>query len=186
MKILIADDESIIRMGLKSMLQELGHTVFAARDGRDALDQARRYNPDLAILDIQMPKTNGLQAAKAMHRANPIPIILLTANSDAEMIEQASELPIQAYLVKPVRGSAELAATIAVSTKRFQDQQAEAAQRAKAEQRLETRILLDRAKAILIKNGLSETDAFAAIQKQSRDERRTMRDVALKILADAR
>ena len=102
MRILIAEDESIIRMGLKSMLQEMGHEVFAAADGREALQLARHYLPDLAILDIKMPKTDGLQAAKTLARTQPMPILLLTAFSQQDLVDQATELPIQGYLVKPI------------------------------------------------------------------------------------
>ena len=181
MKILIADDESLIRMGLKSMLRELGHDVLTAKNGRDALQQAREHTPDLAILDIRMPLTNGLDAARAMVKTRPIPIIMLTAFGDADLVEQASELPIQGYMIKPVR-SAELSATITVATKRFQDQQAEIAKREKAEQRLEDRILVDRAKSKLMKGGMSEEDAFKRIQQIARDKRVTLGAVAQAIL----
>jgi response regulator NasT len=181
MKILIADDESIIRMGLKSMLQEMGHVVFAARNGRDALQQARTYKPDLAVLDIRMPLTSGLDAAKAMYRVRPLPIILLTAYSDETLIDRATSLPIHAYLIKPVK-TAELAAAIAVATKRFQDQQTETTRRQKAEDKLESRKTIDRAKGKLMAQGMSEEAAYNAIQQLARDTRQTMREAAEHIL----
>ena len=126
MRILIADDESIIRMGLKSILQELGHEVLAATNGREALEMARRHRPDLAIFDIKMPFTDGLQAAKALSRTHPMPILLLTAFSEQDLIDKATDLPIHGYLIKPIKPE-ELAAAIAVAHKRFADNQALAA-----------------------------------------------------------
>ncbi|VAW43214.1 hypothetical protein MNBD_CHLOROFLEXI01-3636, partial [hydrothermal vent metagenome] len=103
MRILIADDESIIRMGLKSILQELGHEVLTAVNGREALEMARRHHPDLAILDIKMPYTDGLQAAKVLARSQPLPILLLTAFSEQDLIDKATDLPIHGYLIKPIK-----------------------------------------------------------------------------------
>ena len=82
MRILIADDEAIIRMGLKKMLGDLGHEVLTAVNGREALKMAERYQPDLAILDIKMPYTDGLQAAQTLERKQPMPVLILTAFSE--------------------------------------------------------------------------------------------------------
>src|SRR5690606_7084201 len=111
LRILIADNEPIIRMGLKAMLQEMGHSVTAANNGREALRMARNHNFDLAILDVKMPFTDGLQAAATLSRESPLPIILLTAFSERDLVEKASDLPIQGYLVKPVQPG-QLAAAI--------------------------------------------------------------------------
>ncbi len=123
MRILIADDESIIRMGLKAMLQGMGHEVLTAVNGREALRMAQQHRPDLAILDIKMPFTDGLQAARTLSQQNPLPIILLTAFSESELIEKATDLPIHGYLVKPIQ-EGDLAAAIAVARKRFTEAQA--------------------------------------------------------------
>ena len=120
MKVLVADDESIIRMGLKSMLQEMDYAVITARDGQEALQKAIKYQPDVAVLDIQMPKTNGLQLAKALNKHFPLPIIFLTAFAQDELIDRATDLNVQGYLIKPVK-SAELRATIQIACKRFRD-----------------------------------------------------------------
>ncbi|WP_420628762.1 ANTAR domain-containing response regulator [Candidatus Leptofilum sp.] len=181
MRILIADDESIIRMGLKSILQGLGHEVLAAVNGREALEMARRHRPDLAILDIKMPYTDGLQAAKTLARTQPMPILLLTAFSEQDLIEKASNLPIQGYLIKPVEPEA-LSAAISVATKRFQDSQALKAEAGKLADALETRKLLDKAKARLMATGLSEEEAYKTIQKQARDGRISLRAAATAIL----
>ena len=183
MKVLIADDESIIRMGLKSMLQELGHIVFAARNGQEALAQAKEYQPDLAILDIRMPGMDGLQVVKELYNIQPLPIIMLTAYSGETLVEKASNLPIQAYLIKPIKSSAELMATIAIATKRFNDQQTEIDKRESAERRLEERQLISQAKIILVQTRhWTEEESHAHIQQLARDEGRTMKAVAYEII----
>lgn len=181
MLVLIADDEPIIRLGLQSMLEEMGHRVITAANGREALQQAKRHLPDMAILDIKMPYTDGLQAAATLSRDLPMPILLLTAFSDKELIEQATDLPIQGYLVKPVRPG-ELAATMSVAVKRFTESQLLQAQSSKLEEKLETRILVDRAKGRLMASGMSEEAAYQALQRQARESRRSMRHVALEII----
>src|SRR5690606_20826935 len=126
MLILIADDESIIRLGLKSILEGLGHQVIAATNGREAIRMAERQQPDLAILDIQMSYTDGLQAARAIVGNRPLPILILTAFSEQDLIDKATDLPIQGYLVKPVEPEA-LGAAITVAVKRFAESRALAA-----------------------------------------------------------
>jgi AmiR/NasT family two-component response regulator len=181
MLVLIADDEPIIRLGLQSILEEMGHQVITAANGREALQQAKRHLPDMAILDIKMPYTDGLQAAATLSRDLPMPILLLTAFSDKELIEQATDLPIQGYLVKPVRPG-ELAATMSVAVKRFTESQLLQAQSSKLEEKLETRILVDRAKGRLMASGMSEEAAYQTLQRQARESRRSMRHVALEII----
>jgi two-component system, response regulator PdtaR len=184
MRILIAEDESIIRLGLKAMLQEMGHEVVMAANGREALDQARRQRPDLAILDIKMPLSNGLQVAAALSRSRPLPILLLTAFSEQDLVEQAAELPIHGYLIKPVE-PAELAAAMAVAAKRFAEKEALAAQAAELEETLTTRKLIDRAKGRLMAGGLSEEAAYRALQQRARRQRQTMRQVCEALLRSA-
>lgn len=181
MRILIADDESIIRLGLRAMLADMGHQVVAASDGREALRQVRMAAPDLAILDIQMPFTDGLQAAETIARLHPLPVIILTAFSQQDLIERASDLPIHGYLIKPVAERA-LAAAIAVAAKRFGEQQALISRAVALEESLETRKLVERAKARLIRQGLSEEEAHNEIRRRARSQRRSVRAVALAIL----
>lgn len=182
MRVLIADDESIIRLGLRSMLREMGHEVLAAANGREALEMARNHPVDLAILDIKMPFTDGLQAAKTLARLSPLPIIMLTAYSDQELINKATDLPIHGYLVKPVQ-KGDVAAAIAVAVKRFQEaQQLQQKSDALADQ-LETRKLLDRAKACLMeRQNLSEDEAYHTIQTVARQQQQTIRQVVEAIL----
>ena len=185
LRILIADDEPLIRLGLKAMLTELGHQPLVAGNGREALQLARRQRPDLAILDIKMPYTDGLQAARTLSRTQPLPILLLTAFSDQALIQEATDLPIHGYLVKPV-SEGELAAAIAVALKRFADAQRLAAEVGQLETKLTTRLLVDRAKAKLMAAGLDEAGAFQAIQRRARTSRRTMAEVARAILQEDR
>ena len=181
MKILIADDESIIRLGLKSMLQQMGHEVIAAMNGREALQMARSQRTDLAILDVKMQLTDGLQVAQALGRAQPMPVLLLTAYSDQELIARAAELPIHGYLVKPVQ-PADLMAAIAVAVKRFAEAAALRQRAAQLEEQLESRRLIDRAKGELMAAGMSEADAYRTIQSRARQQGCTMRQIAEAIL----
>jgi AmiR/NasT family two-component response regulator len=181
LRILVADDESIIRMGLRAMLGALGHEVALASNGREALQLARTQSFDLALLDIHMPLTDGLEAAKVIARKHPMPILLLTAYSEQDLIERAAQLPIQGYLVKPVT-ERELAAAIEVALARFADAQAAARENAELRESLETRKLVERAKAALIQRGLSEDEAYRAIQRRARDARVSMREAAEEVL----
>ncbi|MCP4359535.1 MAG: response regulator [Chloroflexi bacterium] len=181
MRILIADDESIIRMGLKGMLNEMGHEVVAARNGREAIQMAQRHQPDLAILDIKMPYTDGLQAAKTISHNQTIPILLLTAFSEQDLIEKATDLPIQGYLIKPIKPE-ELTAAIAIASKRHEDVLTLQQRANKLEDALATRKLIDRAKGKLMAGGLSEEEAYRTIQQCARDGRQSMRQATLAIL----
>jgi response regulator NasT len=181
MKILIADDEGIIRMGLQKMLRNMGHDVLAATNGREALQMARTHRPDFAILDIQMPFTDGLQAAKTLSQTQPLPILILTAFSDRDMMEKAANLPIHGYLIKPIQANA-LEAAIIVAVKRFTEQQALQEQATKLEKTLALRKIIDKAKGILMGQGMTEQEAYLHLQKQARDENTTIVVVARGII----
>ena len=182
LKIIVADDESIIRLGLRAMLADLGHEALLAANGREALNLARSSSPDLAILDIEMPLTDGLEAARVIARKHPMPILILTAYSQQDLIQQAAQLPIQGYLVKPVK-ERDLAAAIEVAVARFENSQAAARESAELRESLEARKLVERAKAVLTRNGMSEEEAYLTIQRQARERRITMRQAAESILA---
>lgn len=182
MLILIADDESIIRLGLKSMLETLGHQVLAATNGREAVRMAERQRPDLAILDIKMPYTDGLQAARAITAEHPLPILILTAFSEQDLIDKATDLPIQGYLIKPVEPEA-LNAAISVAVKRFTEQRALLTRTTQLEADLATRKLIDRARGKLMQSGLSEDEAYRIIQERARRERQTLAAAAAAVLA---
>lgn len=182
MLILIADDESIIRMGLKSMLEVMGHQVLAATNGREAIRIVERQHPDLAILDIRMPYTDGLHAARSIMATCPIPILFLTAFSEQDLIARATDLPIQGYLIKPIQPD-ELSAAITLAVKRFAESRALAEQAAQLEAELAARKLIDRAKGRLMQEGLSEEEAYRSIQERARRERITLAAAAAAVLA---
>jgi AmiR/NasT family two-component response regulator len=182
LRILLAEDESIIRMGLRRILEEAGHRVVAAPDGRTAVKLARQTGPDLAILDIKMPGLDGLEVARQIYARRPLPIVVLTAYGDRELVEQAAGLPILAYLIKPV-DEQELLATLEVVTARFAEQQHLVRQANDLEEQLEARKAVERAKGVLMqRESLGEKEAYLRIQRQARQERRTMRQVAEAIL----
>jgi len=184
MRILIADDEALTRMGLRTMLRALGHTVVgAAVDGTTALRLACETRPDLALLDIKMPGMDGLAVAEALGRECPIPVVMLTAFSERELVQQAAATDtVQAYLVKPIR-EADLAPALELAVARFAEWQALRKEAAGRQEALETREVVAQAKSTLMeRDGLGEREAFLEIQHRARHERRPMRDVANEIL----
>ena len=187
MRILIADDEAIIRMGLRAMLKEMGHEVVgAARSGAEAIRLAHDLQPEMVILDIKMPEVDGLAAAQRIAAERPVPILILTAYSDRDLVDRAANLAVQGYLVKPVR-EVELAAALALAQSTFQEWQALQQEAAGLQEALETRDLVDRAKKRLIESkGLPEREAFLYLQRRSREQRRTLRAVAEEVLGKRR
>jgi AmiR/NasT family two-component response regulator len=183
LRVLIADDEAIIRMGLRTMLEEMGHQVVGmAADGPSAVKLAAKEKPDLAILDIKMPDMDGLEVAEAITTKRRIPILVLTAYSDRELVERAKELAVLAYLVKPVK-EADLGLAIELAMARFEEWQALEQEAADLKEALATRELVDQAKEVLMqRDGLTEREAFLSIQRRSRNSRRPMREAAELIL----
>jgi response regulator NasT len=179
--VLIAEDESLIRLGLKCILEEAGHTVYAAEDGQAALDLAERRTPDIAILDIRMPRMDGMEAARRLYERSPIPILFLTAYGERALVEQAARLPIQGYLVKPLR-EAELFAMMEVAMGRFEEQQRTARVAADASAALAEQRTIQRAKGRLMQQeGLSELAARDRLEERARSERRSLLEVAEEI-----
>jgi response regulator NasT len=186
MRILIADDEALTRMGLRKMLVDMGHTVIgAAADGVAALRLACESQPDLALLDIKMPGLDGLAVAQAIADRCPLPVVMLSAFSERELVERAAATAtVQAYLVKPVR-EADLGPVLELAAARFAEWSALQAEAAGRQQALEDRELVGRAKGLLMeRQGLSEGEAFREIQARARRTRRSMHQVALEILKD--
>jgi response regulator NasT len=183
MRILIADDESLIRMGLRKMLEEAGHEVVAAvPDGRTAVRMARDLDPELAILDIKMPGYDGLETARRIVAERAIPVILLTAYGQRDLIEEAARSPVMAYLIKPVK-EPELLATIEIAATRFAERRKMAEETVELRESLATRKAVERAKGLLMaRDGLSEEEAYRHIQAQARRQRRSMRAVAEEML----
>lgn len=184
LRFVIADDEPITRMDVREMLQEAGHVVVAeAGDGETAVSLVRSHRPDLVLLDVKMPVMDGLAAAQQIHRERLAPVLLLTAYSQVEIIEQAKESGVLGYLVKPIRESDLLPMVEVVSAKHreFTDLEREVRELKDA---LETRKAVDRAKGILMESqGLSEAAAYRRIQQLSMESRSTMKQVAEGIIA---
>jgi AmiR/NasT family two-component response regulator len=183
LRVLIADDEAIIRLGLRTMLEEMGHRVVGmATDGPSAVRLAAKEKPDLAILDIKMPDMDGLEVAEAITAKRRIPILMLTAYSDRELVERATRLAVLAYLVKPVK-EADLGLAIELAMARFEEWQDLEREAADLKEALAMREVVGRAKEILMqRHGLTEHEAFLSIQRRSRNSQRTMREVAETIL----
>lgn len=183
LRVLIAEDESIIRLGLSRILEDAGHQVVAAPDGRTAVRLAATTGPDVAVLDIKMPGMDGLEAARTIHCQRPLPIVLLTAYGDRELVEQAAGLPIMAYLIKPVN-ERELLATLEIVVARFEEQQRVLRHAVEMEEQLEARKVIERAKGVLMRRkSIGEEEAYRRLQRYARKERCSMREVAEAILA---
>lgn len=181
--VIIADDESLIRMDLREMLTNLGYLVVGeVADGRSAVNQARELRPDVVIMDVKMPDMDGIEAAGILTEERIAPVVLLSAYSQRELVQRARDAGVVAYLVKPYREE-ELTPAIEVALARFAEFQDLQKQVTDLKDALETRKLVDRAKGILMdKQGLTEAEAFRKIQKMSMDNRKAMKDVAEAII----
>jgi response regulator NasT len=166
----------------------MGYTVIAsAVDGREAVRLACERQPDLVILDIKMPRMDGLAAAEAIARHCPMPVVLLTAYSERDLVERAAATEnVQAYLVKPIR-EIELVPAIDLAVARYTEWQALQKEAADRREALATRQVVAQAKALLMdRDGLTEGEAFLEIQHRARRQRQTMREIADKILLESR
>lgn len=183
-RVVIAEDEAIIRLDLKETLQEEGYEVVGETGrGDEAVELVREHEPDIAILDIKMPGLDGLAAAREIAGERRAAVLILTAFSQRDLIEQARDAGALAYLVKPFEKN-ELIPAVEVALGRFKEMKALAAQTASLEEQLETRKVVDRAKGILMdKHAMAEAEAFSFIQKRAMGERITMRVVAERVIA---
>jgi AmiR/NasT family two-component response regulator len=183
-RVVIAEDEAIIRLDLKEILEEHGYEVVGETGrGDEAITMVNEQKPDLAILDIRMPGVDGLAAAREIAGERKAAVLILTAYSQRDLIEQARDAGALAYLVKPFQAS-ELIPAIEVALGRFQELKAIADQVQSLEQQLETRKLVDRAKGKLMdEHSMKETAAFDFIQKTAMRERVRMEEIARRIIA---
>ena len=186
LRLVIADDESLIRMNLKETLDGLGYLVVGeAGDGVSVVNLARELRPDLVIMDIKMPKLDGIQAAKVLTEDKIAPVLLLTAYSDRELVDRAREAGVVNYIVKPFR-DAELLPAIEIAMARYSEFQEMDKKIGNLEETLETRKLVERAKGVLMDTqGLKEQEAFRKIQQLSMNTRKSMREIAQAILLTA-
>ncbi len=182
-RLVIADDESLIRMNLKETLVGLGYLVVGeAGDGVSAINLARELRPDLVVMDIKMPKLDGIQAAGVLTQERIAPVLLLTAYSDRELVDRARDAGVVAYLVKPFR-EADLLPAIEVAMARFGELRALDKQLGDLQEAMETRKIVERAKGLLMETqGLNESEAFRRIQQLSMNTRKPMKEIAQALL----
>ncbi len=183
LKIVIADDEAVIRMDLKEILQEAGHQVVGeTANGRRAVAIVRDMRPDLVILDVKMPDMDGIEAARMIDADHLAPVLLLTAFDDAELIRRATDAGVLAYLVKPVEEK-NLFPAMEIALSRWQEMQSLEEELEAMRDSLEMRKLLDRAKGILMKaHGITEDEAYRRMQRYSMEKRRPLKDIAAAVV----
>jgi two-component system, response regulator PdtaR len=184
MRILIAEDETIIRLDLRELLERAGFEVCAeAKDGEQAVELARSEEPDLAILDVKMPKLDGIEAARRILDERPLPIVMLTAYGQDELVARAVEAGVFGYLVKPFREQ-DLLPAIHTARARHEELNALREEAESLGEALAARKAIERAKGLLMeKEGLSEDEAFARLRKASQVSGRPLKVVAEALIA---
>jgi response regulator NasT len=182
-RIVLAEDEAIIRLDLRESLQEEGYEVVGdVGRGDKAVEMVDELRPDVAIFDIKMPGMSGLEAAKIVSDKKICPVVMLTAFSQREIIEQARDAGALAYLVKPFQKT-DLVPAIELAIARFAELKSLSGEVAALGAQLEIRKLVDRAKGVLIdKHQMSESDAFSFIQSMAMSQRMKMGDIAEQII----
>lgn len=183
LRVVVAEDEALIRMDLVEMLQEEGYVVVGqAADGASAVRLATELRPDLVILDVKMPVLDGLSAAEQVVSARLAAVVILTAFSERDLVERAREAGVMAYLVKPFQKK-DLVPAIEMAVSRFSELLALEHEVGDLTGRIVARKLVERAKGVLqVAHGMSEPEAFRWIQRQAMDQRRSMRAVAQEVL----
>lgn len=184
MRILVAEDETIIRLDLREMLERAGFEVCAeARDGEQAVELARAEQPDLAIMDVKMPGLDGIDAARRILEERPIPIVMLTAYGQEELVSRAVEAGVFGYLVKPFREQ-DLLPAIQAARARHEELLALREEAESLAEALAARKTIERAKGLLMeKEGLSEQDAFTRLRKASQVSGRPLKVIAEAVVA---
>ncbi len=182
MRVLIAEDEALIRMDVREMLIEEGHDVVGeARDGAEAIELARALKPEVIFMDVKMPGMDGIAAAAVIGAERIAPVVMVTAFSQTRYIEDASAAGAMGYLVKPF-SKKDILPAMAVAVARFGEARALEDEVADLGERLETRKVVDKAKGLLMAQGVSEADAFRRLQKLAMDKRKSLREVAEAVL----
>jgi AmiR/NasT family two-component response regulator len=184
MRILIAEDETIIRLDLRKLLEEAGHDVCAeARDGAEAVALAEEHDPDLAILDVKMPRLDGIEAARRILEERPIPIVMLTAYGQDELVARAVEAGVFGYLVKPFRET-DLLPAIKTARARHEELTALREEADSLADALAARKAIERAKGLLMqKDDLTEQEAFKRLRRASQLSGKPLKVVAEAIIA---
>lgn len=183
-RVLIAEDEALIRLDLKEMLEEEGYEVVGeAGDGEEAIALAEQLRPGLVILDIKMPKVDGIAAAQRIAGDRIAPVVILTAFSQRDLVERARQAGAMAYLVKPFQKK-DLLPTIEMAVSRFAEIVQLELEVSGLQDRLEARKLIDRAKGLLMaEHNMTEPEAFRWIQRTAMDRRTTMREIAQAVIS---
>jgi len=183
-RILIAEDETIIRLDLRELLERAGFEVCAeARDGEEAVELARATEPDLALLDVNMPRLDGIEAARRILEERPIPIVIVTAYGEQELVSRAVEVGVFGYLVKPFRET-DLLPAIATAQGRYEELAAVRTEAASLADALAARKAIERAKGLLMeRERLTEQEAFARLRKASQISGKPLRVVADALIA---
>jgi AmiR/NasT family two-component response regulator len=183
-RILVAEDETIIRLDLKDLLERAGFEVCAeARDGEEAVALAAQEKPDLAVLDVKMPRLDGIEAARRIIAERPIPIVMLTAYGQDDLVARAVEAGVFGYLVKPFRED-DLLPAIHAARARHAELEALREEAESLAEALATRKVVERAKGLLMeRDGLSEQEAFARLRRASQVSGRPMKVVAEALIA---
>jgi two-component system, response regulator PdtaR len=183
-RVLIAEDETIIRLDLAAMLGRAGFDVVAqARDGLEAVELARTCTPDLAVLDVRMPGMDGIDAARAILEERPIPVVIITAYSQYDVVARAVEAGVFGYLVKPFR-EADLVPAIETARARHAELEAVRAESDSLRAALAARKVIERAKGVLMdRDGLTEAEAFSRMRSAAQRTGRTLVDIAQAVVA---
>ena len=187
LRVLVAEDEALIRLDLVELLTEEGYTVIAeAGDGEEALELARKLTPDLVVMDVKMPKMDGISAAAVIAEERIAPVVMLTAFSQRELVERARDAGAMAYVVKPF-DSSDVIPAIEIAMARFAEIRAVEAEVTDLEERFASRKAVDQAKGLLQEGlGLTEPEAFRWIQKTAMDLRKSMREVAEAVIEQSK
>lgn len=182
-RVLLADDEHLVAAGIKSNLVDLGYVVIGpASDGEEAVELARTMRPDLALLDIRMPRKTGIEAGEVIYKQFGIPVMMISAFSDPAYLRASNNFQTFGYLLKPVTQD-ELRVSIEIAWSRYLDFVAQREHIDRLKQRLEDRKLIEQAKWIIVKKKeVSEPDAMKILQKQARNNRRTLVDVSRSVI----
>jgi len=184
-RVVIAEDEAIVRLDLKEILEEEGYEVVGETGrGDEAVELVRKERPDLAILDIKMPGLDGLSAARQITADHQAAVLILTAFSQRDLVEQARDAGALAYLVKPFQKS-ELLPAIEMALGRYREMKALDEQVKSLEERLEVREVVERAKGLLMdESAMREHDAWTWIQRTAMRERVRMDEIARRVIND--
>ncbi|WP_432797347.1 ANTAR domain-containing response regulator [Poriferisphaera sp. WC338] len=181
--VLIAEDEHLLARNLSEELEGLGYNVLGlASNGKKAIEMAEEQRPDMVLLDLRMPEMSGLEAASILYQKMGIPVLIISAYSDKSYVDEANHIGVFGYLLKPV-GTDALRVAMSVAWRRFNDQQKLADEVVLLEKKLTERKVIERAKGLIMMNlNLSESEAMRRLQKQSRDTRKPMVELAQAVI----